>query len=129
MYRQLLKTIFLSSLLFFSCKKETDDPQPTKGSIEGFVKTFKDSIPTISVKNTQVLLNGKSVTTTDTDGRFYFKNIEQGTQHLTFSHDWYKTQNISVNVNPGNKPTGWWLWRCRPNRQHRALLCVHRHTP
>ncbi len=95
---------FIFYLLLFltctACEKTRDEPEPTRGTIEGTVMTVIDSTNNISipVKNVEVLSTFGSKFT-DNEGKFYFEEVKKGTYSLSFSHDWYeKRENIELIV-------------------------------
>ena len=80
---------FLLFLSFVACKKRRDEPAPTRGTIEGTVKTLIDSTKSIPVKNVEVYYSYGSKLT-DAKGKFYLRNIKKGEHFFTFSHNWYE---------------------------------------
>ena len=104
-----MKNGFIFFIVFFfffiACEKRRDEPEPTRGTIEGTVMSVIDSTNNISIPvgNVQVSSTFGS-RRTDDEGKFYFEEIKEGTYFISFTHDWYQAkENFELHVEADKK--------------------------
>ena len=92
LFRITISIALLFTLSLWSCDKDDDPPVGTEGNVSGAVNLYDDGVNPLSNDSMVVSILGSNPLisdTTDSQGRFDFKDLAYGTYFLTFTKPGY----------------------------------------
>lgn len=94
-----LYAVLLTVLFFSSCSKSTDSAnEPTSGDINGTIQVWDDKLNSLADRSgvtvTLEKADGDLIATTNTNGRYEFKNVPFGEYDLVISKSNYGTMQL-----------------------------------